>query len=87
MHGMEVHRSVLAAGETESGATVHLVEADYDSGDIICQRKVPVSPNDTPETLAKRVEGIEGSLLVEAISNTAIMLRRRAATRHSSSQL
>lgn len=68
MHGSAAHRAVLAAEETESGATVHLVDPEYDSGDIICQNTVPVLPNDTPESLAARVAKIEGALLVEALT-------------------
>lgn len=68
MYGSAAHQAVIAAGETESGATVHLVDAEYDSGDIICQRTVPVLINDTAETLAARVARIEGDLLVEALT-------------------
>jgi len=55
MHGMNVHRAVLASGATESGCTVHFVDAVYDHGPTILQRRVPVLPDDTPETLAARV--------------------------------
>jgi len=55
MHGHHVHEAVLAAGETESGCTVHFADNTYDTGPIIVQRKVPVLPNDTPDTLAARV--------------------------------
>ncbi|HEX4860882.1 MAG TPA: phosphoribosylglycinamide formyltransferase, partial [Rhizomicrobium sp.] len=53
--GIRVHEQVLAAGETESGATVHYLTADLDNGPIVAQAKVPVLPGDTPETLAARV--------------------------------
>ena len=55
MYGMNVHKAVLAAGDKESGATVHLVNEKYDEGDIISQAIVPVMDDDTPETLAARV--------------------------------
>jgi phosphoribosylglycinamide formyltransferase-1 len=55
MWGMHVHRAVLAAGESESGCTVHLVDNLYDHGRILAQAKVPVLPDDTPETLQRRV--------------------------------
>jgi phosphoribosylglycinamide formyltransferase 1 len=55
MHGEHVHAAVLAAGEKESGCTVHFADDSYDHGPIILQRRVPVLPDDTPETLAKRV--------------------------------
>jgi len=55
MHGRRVHEAVLAAGETESGCTVHFCNKTYDSGGIILQRRCPVYPTDTAETLAARV--------------------------------
>lgn len=55
MYGEHVHEAVLEAGETESGPTVHLVDEIYDNGQILEQIKIPVSGNDTPETLAERV--------------------------------
>jgi len=67
MHGKHVHRAVLAAGETESGCTAHLVDAGTDTGPILLQRKVPVLPGDTPESLAKRVLVEEHIAIVEAV--------------------
>jgi phosphoribosylglycinamide formyltransferase-1 len=55
MYGLRVHRAVLAAGRTESGCTVHFCDNEYDHGPIILQRKVPVLPDDTPESLSARV--------------------------------
>jgi formyltetrahydrofolate-dependent phosphoribosylglycinamide formyltransferase len=55
MHGERVHAAVMAAGETESGCTVHFADNAYDRGPIILQRRVPVMAGDTVETLAKRV--------------------------------
>ncbi len=55
MYGIHVHEAVLAAGETETGVTIHLVTEEYDSGTIIGQEKVPVLPGDTPQTLQQRV--------------------------------
>ena len=55
MHGHHVHEAVLAAGESESGATVHFVDEGVDSGRIILQQSVPVLPGDTPASLAARV--------------------------------
>lgn len=55
MYGIHVHESVIAARETESGVTIHLVTDEYDRGPIIAQVRVPVKPDDTPETLAARV--------------------------------
>ena len=65
--GIRVHEQVLAAGETESGATVHYLTADLDSGPIVAQARVPVLPGDTPETLAARVLEVEHKLYPEAV--------------------
>lgn len=67
MYGMNVHQAVIAAGRTESGATVHLVDEEYDTGAIIAQDRVPVLPNDTPETLAARVLEAEHRLLPRVV--------------------
>ncbi len=55
MYGMHVHEAVLAAGESETGVTVHLVTEEYDTGAIIGQEKVPVLLGDTPQSLQARV--------------------------------
>ena len=67
MYGIRVHQAVLAAGEKETGVTVHLVDKDYDRGAIIAQSRVPVLPGDTSETLSNRVLEREHSFLVETI--------------------
>ena len=54
-YGIHVHEAVIAAGEQESGATVHLVSEEVDRGRILAQSRVPVLENDTPEILAARV--------------------------------
>lgn len=53
--GLHVHEAVLAAGDKESGPTVHLVSNEIDAGRILAQRRVPVMEGDTPETLQARV--------------------------------
>jgi len=63
MYGNRVHAAVLASGATESGATVHYVDEQYDRGPIIAQQRVPVRPGDTAETLAARVLEVEHRLL------------------------
>ena len=68
MYGMHVHRAVLAAGEAESGATVHLVDGDYDHGRVLAQLRVPVLPGDTPEELQRRVYGAEMELYPRALA-------------------
>ncbi|MCL2232413.1 MAG: phosphoribosylglycinamide formyltransferase [Treponema sp.] len=67
MYGAHVHRAVLAAGESESGCTVHLVDAGTDTGPVLLQRKVPVLPDDTPESLAGRIHKEEHIAIVEAV--------------------
>jgi phosphoribosylglycinamide formyltransferase 1 len=67
MYGHHVHEAVLAAGETESGCTVHFVGEGVDKGEIILQARVPVLEGDTPETLAARVLEEEHKALPEAV--------------------
>ncbi|HON18536.1 MAG TPA: phosphoribosylglycinamide formyltransferase [Salinivirgaceae bacterium] len=59
MYGNHVHKAVIAAGEKESGITIHLVDKEYDSGKILFQEKCSVDPNDTPETLAAKIHRLE----------------------------
>ena len=67
MYGMYVHSAVLEAGESESGATVHFVNEEYDKGKILLQRRVPVLAGDTPEILAARVLACEHQLYPDAL--------------------
>lgn len=67
MYGMHVHEAVIANGESESGATIHLVEGDYDSGPILAQCKVAVAPADTAETLSRKVLAVEHELYVKTL--------------------
>lgn len=66
-YGDHVHAEVLAEGDTESGASIHFVNAEYDEGPVICQRTVPVLPGETVETLRARVQAEEPSLYIEAL--------------------
>ncbi|MEZ5070174.1 MAG: phosphoribosylglycinamide formyltransferase [Bacteroidales bacterium] len=59
MYGQRVHEAVLAAGEKESGITIHHVNAKYDEGDVIFQARCPVEAGDTPDVLAARVHALE----------------------------
>jgi phosphoribosylglycinamide formyltransferase 1 len=59
MYGLNVHAAVLASGDKETGITIHYVDKHYDNGDIIFQHKCRVDPNDTPESLAKKVHALE----------------------------
>lgn len=67
MYGMHVHRAVLDYGVHWSGATVHLVDEQYDHGPIVLQEPVPVYSDDTPDDLASRVRTVEHRLYPEAL--------------------
>jgi phosphoribosylglycinamide formyltransferase 1 len=71
MYDRYVHEAVLAAGETESGVSVHFVEGDYDSGPVIAQARVPVMSGDTIETLSERVKQRERLLLIDVLQRRA----------------
>jgi formyltetrahydrofolate-dependent phosphoribosylglycinamide formyltransferase len=68
MYGEHVHQAVIASGARVSGATVHVVDEVYDHGAIILQKTVPVAPDETPETLAKKVLAVEHEIYPEAIA-------------------
>jgi folate-dependent phosphoribosylglycinamide formyltransferase PurN len=72
MFGRRVHEAVLARGCRVSGCTVHLVDNELDAGPILVQRCVPVAADDTPDTLAKRVQAAERAAYVEAIRDVQI---------------
>ncbi|MEP0366624.1 MAG: phosphoribosylglycinamide formyltransferase [Cyclobacteriaceae bacterium] len=59
MYGSHVHEAVVAKGETESGITIHVVNENYDEGQIIFQAKCPVTSTDTPDTVAEKVHQLE----------------------------
>ena len=66
-YGHRVHEAVLARGCKVSGATVHFCDDEYDHGPIILQEAVPVLDDDTPDTLAARVQAAERRIVPEAI--------------------
>jgi formyltetrahydrofolate-dependent phosphoribosylglycinamide formyltransferase len=68
-YGDRVHAAVLANRATVSGATVHVVDNDYDTGPVVLRREVPVEPGDTVEDLATRVFAAECQLYPEAIAS------------------
>ncbi len=68
MVGLEVHRSVLSAGDAETGVTVHEVTPEVDAGPVLAQARVPVLPGDDAETLAARVLVEEHRLLVATLT-------------------
>jgi phosphoribosylglycinamide formyltransferase-1 len=81
-YGHKVHEAVLAAGAKESGCTVHFVDREVDHGPIILQRRVPVLPGDTPDTLAARVlreEHIAYSQAISLFAGNRIVLKGNRA--------
>lgn len=71
MYGRRVHEAVIAAGVTESGATIHAVDEIYDHGPVIERRTVPVLPGDTAEALEARVAAMEPGYFVETLARIA----------------
>ena len=71
MYGRHVHEAVIAARERESGATVHVVDDEYDHGQVVLLRTIEVAPDETPETLAAKVLEVEHALYPEAIRQYA----------------
>ena len=67
MWGHHVHEAVLASGEKESGCTIHLVSSECDGGKILIQKKVPVMPGDTPDSLYERIAPQEHQAIVEGL--------------------
>jgi phosphoribosylglycinamide formyltransferase-1 len=67
MYGSRVHEAVIAAGDRETGVTIHIVDSEYDHGAILAQCRLPVLETDTAATLAERVIVFEHSFLVETL--------------------
>lgn len=59
MYGMHVHKAVIEAGEQETGISIHLVNEEFDKGEIIAQFSVPITETDTPESVALKVQQLE----------------------------
>ena len=91
MYGMHVHEAVIASGETESGVSIHIVDAKYDTGPVIAQARVPVEPLDTPETLAARVLQREHTFFAETlqkiVTEEIILPRHRTSEQPNAQQL
>jgi phosphoribosylglycinamide formyltransferase-1 len=73
--GRRVHEAVLAGGERESGASVHWVTADYDSGPIIAQVRVRIDDAETPASLEAKVKAAERGLLIDTLRSLADRFR------------
>jgi phosphoribosylglycinamide formyltransferase 1 len=77
MYGSRVHEAVLAAGETTTGVSVHVVTGEYDAGPVIAQTEVSVREGDTVTSLSERVQGVERAFLIsvlQSISTGAVRL-------------
>ena len=74
MYGARVHEAVVAAGETRSGITIHRVNERYDEGAIIAQFSCPVTPDDTPDTLAGKIHALEHRHFPEVIEQDILNL-------------
>ena len=79
MWGHHVHEAVLAAGEKESGCTIHIADGGCDTGRILIQKKVPVLPGDTPDTLYERIAPEEHKAIVEGLCMLAAEIRKNEA--------
>jgi phosphoribosylglycinamide formyltransferase-1 len=71
MYGRRVHEAVIAARARVSGASVHLVDEIYDHGPVLARAVTPVTADDTPETLERRVIALEPALFVETLRRIA----------------
>jgi phosphoribosylglycinamide formyltransferase-1 len=74
MYGRKVYEAVLAAGEAQTGVTIHQVDAEYDHGRVIAQASVPVMKDDDVDSLAARVQEVERCFLVQTLQ--ALVERR-----------
>lgn len=71
MFGDRVFEAVLAAGESETGASVHLVDAEYDTGAVVRQERVPVFHGDTVDSLKARVQVCEREAVIKTLAAIA----------------
>jgi phosphoribosylglycinamide formyltransferase-1 len=68
MYGMRVHEAVISSGDQQSGITIHFVNEKYDEGEMILQKQCPVTPEDTPGSLAQKVHQLEYRWYPETIA-------------------
>ena len=73
-YGHKVHEAALASGDKESGITIHYVNNEYDSGDIIFKATCPILPDDTPDSLAARVHALEYQHFPHVIEEVALSI-------------
>jgi len=75
MHGMHVHEAIIAAGEKESGITVHVVDSEYDKGTTIFQARCVIEEGDTPEILAGKIHRLEQAHFPKAIEDYILKVK------------
>jgi phosphoribosylglycinamide formyltransferase-1 len=83
MYGRRVHEAVIAAKDTQTGASVHFVDEEYDHGQLLAQVRIPVAPEDTPESLERRVMAVEPGLFISTLQAIAAGGLDKLATRAS----
>lgn len=67
MYGLKVHEAVIKSGVPKTGVTVHYLTDEYDEGEYIAQKEIPVDPQDTPESLSQKVQAVEKPFYAEVI--------------------
>ncbi|PZO87235.1 MAG: phosphoribosylglycinamide formyltransferase [Micavibrio aeruginosavorus] len=67
MYGSHVHKAVFDAGDAETGATIHLVDSEYDRGRILAQKKIPVLPSDSAGDIEEKVKALEPAFYIETL--------------------
>ena len=72
MYGIHVHRAVIASAEKESGITIHLVNEEYDKGEIVFQQTCLIEPGETPETLSSKVQQLEHKFFPKIIEKVIL---------------
>ena len=77
MWGHHVHEAVKAAGETETGITIHYVDARIDAGECIAQYRTALSPHDTPDDIAAKVHALEKQYFPKVVEDIAMGLKER----------
>ncbi|MFV0554284.1 MAG: phosphoribosylglycinamide formyltransferase [Mangrovibacterium sp.] len=69
MYGAKVHQAVIDNGEAESGITIHLVNEEYDKGEVLLQKSIPVLPDDTVQSLQERIHQLEYEYYPRVVEN------------------
>ncbi len=77
MYGSKVHEAVVAAGEAESGITIHYVNERYDQGDIILQERVSLAQDETPDSLAQKIHSLEYKHFAPTIERVVEQIRAK----------